>query len=1376
MKSKIIFLFILAANFLVAENLLTFDKLLFERFVTDKKPGANLISGKSANNTYTFASDRDNGVTSIIIKTAKEIIPNANYYFGFNYKLETINENATIIVRYRFFDKNGKKIFEQWSSKQSLGTSNENNYMGMIRYKAAAKVEISVYFRGKYKLTANNFHFSTTTPVGKNGNFIFNGSFENPSMFEFYPQFRDNGKFASKEMSKQFVCERSLLKAKDGQYSLFCSSPGPKKGILINMSTLRLEGIQKYQFSVNCYYELATASSKISASIGFKDAKGKLIKYRFPSITKTQGKWLLLKDEFYPPPNAASIFVLFWVNGETKAYLDDFYFGPAKNLAPKKNNTSKVTPKAASAIMLENNSNFALWCDRPFNKPKHKGLPTNFKAGKFYQLECAANESEPFTIVVNAKKKIADVKLKIADFTGSNSLIPASAIEVKTIGYVNLKNPENPSIKGWIADPLLPENGGNIENNGNLGFFVDVKVPAKQKAGLYTSNFSLLSNNKVIASIPVKLQVRAFSLPEISSFRSWFYAWATHANYRKQDSRPSQVIWDDFCQQFKEHRFTGNQAMHPPKLKTQIKDGKLTITNWETFDAVIEKWRTQYNFRCFPIIPFNFLGHYHGWIDEKGRTTTTPGKSPFTNSSWTSPESLKRVQEFAKAYQDHVEKRFPDCDFFAYLFDEPLPDAQANLTKITSAISAAAPKMKIFITKEVTPSLKGVNFWCHPFGPGVYDAKKVDKAISQGHGMWYYNWVVGIDDQQYIEARLYPWRIYTAKGTGGLLWQTVDCPKGMSIWNDLDKTHKCGGATIFYPPRKGVVNDKIIPSLRSKHIKEGIDDFDYMTILQNKINAKYPNLGRTRLMEILSAIFSNPPFVYDNNQELLYSLRKQIGDEIESFDKIPAVILSLPKANSVTELTSVNLEINAPSNTVVQVGNKTYGKVNPNGKLNIKVNLTKLGLNELTIKLSNNGKSVTYKRSYTLQRDKNLDHLATINKVAKNAEAALHLKKFTTNSNYSTQDRIKTLQLLNQLEKSQLEKALNSLGQGNNPLAKSIISLAKESYKYNVFDKTVKLLAQAEKINKIKNISQYNVKITPTRYKSIPAFTVDNGIIQYSFTIMGGRIYSYKVKGIECLSPGSFKGVLSNKDRLLKTVPIELYKHSTDFAGFGDENGCGRYQATLLDWDLEFVEVTPNKVAIAVAMNMTEKKYFRIKRIMTLSKGSNQLVMNYTITNLLSPSAAKSDDPNSYEWPWRGRFVPAIGNDGKLNDEIIIPNPGEYKLPVTTYDPKKPVRYERKSFPLSKNWMGSRDKKTGTGIVVLGDKNITHGYVWFDSVSKNGNYTLEFPRSTFGKTIYDKVPNSPFLIQPGCEANFTLILKGIYNSKDVQDFESKAIK
>ena len=175
MKSKIIFLFILAANFLVAENLLTFDKLLFERFVTDKKPGANLISGKSANNTYTFASDRDNGVTSIIIKTAKEIIPNTNYYFGFNYKLETINENATIIVRYRFFDKNGKKIFEQWSSKQSLGTSNENNYMGMIRYKAAAKVEISVYFRGKYKLTANNFHFSTTTPVGKNGNFIFNG-------------------------------------------------------------------------------------------------------------------------------------------------------------------------------------------------------------------------------------------------------------------------------------------------------------------------------------------------------------------------------------------------------------------------------------------------------------------------------------------------------------------------------------------------------------------------------------------------------------------------------------------------------------------------------------------------------------------------------------------------------------------------------------------------------------------------------------------------------------------------------------------------------------------------------------------------------------------------------------------------------------------------------------------------------------------------------------------------------------------------------------------------------------------------------------------------------------------------------------------------
>ena len=206
------------------------------------------------------------------------------------------------------------------------------------------------------------------------------------------------------------------------------------------------------------------------------------------------------------------------------------------------------------------------------------------------------------------------------------------------------------------------------------------------------------------------------------------------------------------------------------------------------------------------------------------------------------------------------------------------------------------------------------------------------------------------------------------------------------------------------------------------------------------------------------------------------------------------------------------------------------------------------------------------------------------------------------------------------------------------------------------------------------------------------------------------------------------------------------------------------------------MELTPNKVSIAVSKTMTEKKYFRIKRIMTLSKGSNSLVMNYTITNLLSPSAAKSDDPTSYEWPWRGRVVPSIGNDGKLNDEIIIPNPGSYKLPSTLYDPKKPTRFERKSFPLSKNWMGARDKKTGTGIIVLGDKEITHGYVWFDSATKNGNYTLEFPRSTFGKTIYDKVPNSPFLVQPGCEANFTLILKGICNSKDIKDFENQAVK
>lgn len=61
-------------------------------------------------------------------------------------------------------------------------------------------------------------------------------------------------------------------------------------------------------------------------------------------------------------------------------------------------------------------------------------------------------------------------------------MISASNLSFRVVDFVNLKNPDNPSVKGWNADPLLPDVSANAEKGKNLPFYVMVKVPKEQKA------------------------------------------------------------------------------------------------------------------------------------------------------------------------------------------------------------------------------------------------------------------------------------------------------------------------------------------------------------------------------------------------------------------------------------------------------------------------------------------------------------------------------------------------------------------------------------------------------------------------------------------------------------------------------------------------------------------------------------------------------------------------------------------------------------------------------------------------------------------------------------------------------------------------------
>jgi hypothetical protein len=167
--------------------------------------------------------------------------------------------------------------------------------------------------------------------------------------------------------------------------------------------------------------------------------------------------------------------------------------------------------------------------------------------------------------------------------------------------------------------------------------------------------------------------------------------------------------------------------------------------------------------------------------------------------------------------------------------------------------------------------------------------------------------------------------------------------------------------------------------------------------------------------------------------------------------------------------------------------------------------------------------------------------------------------------------------------------------------------------------------------------------------------------------------------------------------------------------------------------------------------------------------------MDYEITNIM-PEGTESDDPEHYQLAWRGRFVPAIGNtkNAQENDRIVLPVKDEDRLAETHFASAKPVTYERRSIRLQAPYMGAFDPALKTGIAMIGGPMTMHAYVWFNSKgSHKGSgrlYTLEFPRSFYGKKFNDPEANQPFAVKPGESVIFTVTLRGISGVSTEQEF------
>jgi hypothetical protein len=176
-----------------------------------------------------------------------------------------------------------------------------------------------------------------------------------------------------------------------------------------------------------------------------------------------------------------------------------------------------------------------------------------------------------------------------------------------------------------------------------------------------------------------------------------------------------------------------------------------------------------------------------------------------------------------------------------------------------------------------------------------YDAYK--EAQGKGNELWFYT--VGIfqkgsypnktADVALIESRLLHWLNYRFGVTGYLHW-------GFNAWTDdpfeAPGQHRGDGWHV-YPKEDGLLN-----SLRWEQMRNGIQDYEYFRMLEDKIAQVKAGIGENsfifdpsqRGVEIASQVFRTMSD-FSRDPQVLYAAKKQIIDELLDFDKPPKLIV-----------------------------------------------------------------------------------------------------------------------------------------------------------------------------------------------------------------------------------------------------------------------------------------------------------------------------------------------------------------------------------------------------------------------------------------------------------------------------------------------------
>jgi hypothetical protein len=515
-----------------------------------------------------------------------------------------------------------------------------------------------------------------------------------------------------------------------------------------------------------------------------------------------------------------------------------------------------------------------------------------------------------------AEKQLKDVSVKLNPFRNlkTGSILKENSSEWNFIGSVKLeRNTPNqpPDVLSRPAPAMFPEyltdeRAVDIIPKNCKAVWITINIPADAGSGIYNGS-AIVKSGSEEHSIPVKLTVYPLSMPVERHLK--VIEWHDMNDFEKFHGIKEKYSEEWFGML---RKYASNMASHRQNI-FQVPMNVINIRN--TKDGVLE-----FDYSRFDQIADVF------WETGLMDMLETGFLANFGKGDWFSTEILLKdftvldantgkniimkgtevVPSLITEFESHLrEKGWLDKTLF-HVRDEPSVHNALAWKDMSDYMHKYGPDLIRGDAIETTFLLDDIEIACPKLDHFATWNDSYKAWAEKGGEIWFYT--VGIYqgsrfpnktiDMPLIDSRLMHWLNYKYDAAGYLHW-------GYNQWDD-DPFNKIGehigDAWHVYPTKNGLFN-----SLRWEEMRNGIQDYEYLKMLEDKISTLKDSLGsqfswidpRQRSKEIAGRVVKS--FAdHTDNPEVLDNARLELIKELLTFNESPRIYFQTnPSENSV---------------------------------------------------------------------------------------------------------------------------------------------------------------------------------------------------------------------------------------------------------------------------------------------------------------------------------------------------------------------------------------------------------------------------------------------------------------------------------------------